>query len=411
MVSSTVRCSPAGTGRRSWIRGVPRGGRPPDRATGRHGGSDRWPGAPGKHLAEVADPDQVISHAPVSSTSCGSGRDDADVVDTEHRQVFDLPEIRLVVTEHVVERRRCRCGCTTGSTSPRPASSPCSTAIRSGDGPPWTTPGSSGPCPGWPSTTGGALPRRRRDHAVQAGRASGQNHLDAATLHSIRVRYGRLVARVLAANPAPEVGKRSGCKGKDYHLLVRLDGQRADVLRFITDFNVPFRQQPGRAGHPDGEAPDEDLRIVAHPRGCEEPLRVSQPRLDPAKARPQRARRSTPAVRRSDLASRSDLDSYPSSCTPRDCPVTASAISEHAAGSLLTLLPIPACLTKCSRTAARWEGTDESVKTGDDGFGDWCGAPDCRGRPGHGGLCVEWTRRIRPWFRSQGITRTRRSRF
>jgi hypothetical protein len=50
------------------------------------------------------------------------------------------------------------------------------------------------------------------------------------------------VARVLAANPAPEVGKRSGCKGKAYHLLVRLDGQRADVLRFITDFNVPFRQ-------------------------------------------------------------------------------------------------------------------------------------------------------------------------
>ena len=84
----------------------------------------KQPGASGKHLAQVVDPDQVISHAPVSCTSCGSGLDDAEVVDTERRQVFGLPEIRLVVTEHVVERRRCRCGCTTKASFPKAATAP-----------------------------------------------------------------------------------------------------------------------------------------------------------------------------------------------------------------------------------------------------------------------------------------------
>jgi len=59
-------------------------------------------------------------------------------------------------------------------------------------------------------------------------------------LHSIRVRYGQLVAKGFAANSAPETGKRSGYEKKAFNLLVRLDGQRADVLRFVCDFNVPF---------------------------------------------------------------------------------------------------------------------------------------------------------------------------
>src|ERR1019366_4061845 len=61
----------------------------------------KQPGSPGKHLAQVADPDQVISHAPPSCTSCGSDLDDAEVVDTEHRQVFELPAIHLAVHQHL----------------------------------------------------------------------------------------------------------------------------------------------------------------------------------------------------------------------------------------------------------------------------------------------------------------------
>ncbi len=41
-----------------------------------------------------------------------------------------------------------------------------------------------------------------------------------------------------------------------------------------------LRQQPGRAGHPDGEAPAEDLGILAHTRRGEELLRHPQLRLD-----------------------------------------------------------------------------------------------------------------------------------
>ncbi len=44
----------------------------------------KQPGAPGKHLAQVSEPDKVVNHAPPSCTSCESDLDDAEVVDTEH---------------------------------------------------------------------------------------------------------------------------------------------------------------------------------------------------------------------------------------------------------------------------------------------------------------------------------------
>jgi transposase len=76
--------------------------------------------------------------------------------------------------------------------------------------------------------------------AVEKAKSEGKDRLDASVLHSIRVRYGTLVKKGWAANPAPEVGKRSGYTKKAANLLVRLDGQRHDVLRFTTDFNVGF---------------------------------------------------------------------------------------------------------------------------------------------------------------------------
>ena len=79
----------------------------------------KQPGAPGKHLAQVTDPDRMVFHSRCRrAPRVVSGLEDAEVVDTERRQVFELPEIRLVVTEHVVERRRCRCGCTTKADVP-----------------------------------------------------------------------------------------------------------------------------------------------------------------------------------------------------------------------------------------------------------------------------------------------------
>ena len=88
--------------------------------------------------------------------------------------------------------------------------------------------------------------------AVERARAAGRDEFDPATLHSVRVRYGMLVAKGWAANPAPEVGKRHGAHKKAANLLVRLDTQRADVLRFATDFRASW----------DNNQAERDVRMV-----------------------------------------------------------------------------------------------------------------------------------------------------
>ena len=343
----------------------------------------KQPGAPGKHLAQVADPDHVVHHAPPSCSSCGSGLEDAEVVDAERRQVFELPEIRLVVTEHIAERRRCRCGCTTKAAFPRTAIAPAcygpsvralaaylavhqhlpmdrmaqlfsdvlAAPVSVGALAQMVTEAAEATTPfldvtrsllheapvvhfdetggravgklhwvhsastdrltlidchpkrgrlamddlgvigamtgvavhdgwkpyrhydvdhalcnahhlrelkavaigwdqGWADDLAGLLVEAK--HAVEAARAKGSDHLDDATLHSIRVRYGQLVAKGFSFNPAPEVGKRSGYVKKAFNLLVRLDTQRTDVLRFTTDFDVPF----------DNNQAERDIRMV-----------------------------------------------------------------------------------------------------------------------------------------------------
>lgn len=69
----------------------------------------KQPGAAGTHLAQVENPDKVERHVPLSCCSCGRSLVDAEIINIERRQVFDLPQMRLNVTEHQVERRRCVC--------------------------------------------------------------------------------------------------------------------------------------------------------------------------------------------------------------------------------------------------------------------------------------------------------------
>jgi len=78
------------------------------RPSGRKPGGQ--PGHGGGHLAQVAEPDEVLTHAPASCAGCGGELTAAPVAGQERRQVFDLPAIRLRVVEHVAERRRCGCG-------------------------------------------------------------------------------------------------------------------------------------------------------------------------------------------------------------------------------------------------------------------------------------------------------------
>jgi transposase len=91
---------------------------------------------------------------------------------------------------------------------------------------------------GWANDLSGLLIEAK--DAVEKTMDRGATSLDDTTLHSIRVRYGKLIAKGLAANPAPALGKRHGYEKKAYNLLRRLDTQRADVLRFCHDFRAPF---------------------------------------------------------------------------------------------------------------------------------------------------------------------------
>jgi transposase len=343
----------------------------------------KQPGAPGKHLAQVAEPDAVVTHVPDACHGCGGDLSGAEVVDTERRQVFDLPEIRLLVTEHVAERRRCACGCTTKASFPRAATAPAVygpgvralaaylavhqhlpfdrmaqlfsdvlgqeisvgalaqmvTEAAGATGPftervqdllteadavhfdetgarvvgslHWVHSASTafltlltcnkkrgrvamdamgilgamsgvaihdgwkpyrhydvahGLCnahhlreliavgigfdQGWANDMCELLRESKR--SVDGARATGATCLDAGAMHSIRIRYGMLLAKGFAANPEPEVGKRSGYDKKAYNLLIRLDRHRADVLRFCTDFTVPF----------DNNQAERDIRMV-----------------------------------------------------------------------------------------------------------------------------------------------------
>jgi transposase len=95
--------------------GKPPAPRQQRRGSGRPG---KQPGAPGAHLAQVADPDQVVVHRPERCGGCGGDLTLAPVVGVEVRQVFDLPQVRLWVCEHRAERRACACGRVTAGVFP-----------------------------------------------------------------------------------------------------------------------------------------------------------------------------------------------------------------------------------------------------------------------------------------------------
>jgi transposase len=92
------------------------------RALGRKQG--KQPGAPGFTLAQVADPDVVVVHRPVRCRGCDASLGDAAVTGETRRQVFDVPDPAVVVTEHRVEKRRCGCGCETTAAFPPGVTAP-----------------------------------------------------------------------------------------------------------------------------------------------------------------------------------------------------------------------------------------------------------------------------------------------
>jgi transposase len=67
------------------------------------------PGHKGSTLERVAHPDHVIDHTPASCSGCGTALAGASVIREESRQVFDLPPMRLIVTEHRAAIKCCPC--------------------------------------------------------------------------------------------------------------------------------------------------------------------------------------------------------------------------------------------------------------------------------------------------------------
>jgi len=81
-------------------------------------------GDQGHRLEPVVHPDHVVVHTPQLCGSCAKDLTRGEVLKEEVRQVFDLLEVRAVVTEHRAETRRCSCGTTTTAGFPSEAIGP-----------------------------------------------------------------------------------------------------------------------------------------------------------------------------------------------------------------------------------------------------------------------------------------------
>jgi hypothetical protein len=92
-----------------------RSGRPPGGQQGHEGST----------LSQVEDPDLVVEHRPGVCSGCGEPlAADAETMGWRARQVFELPPVRPVVTEHRAALVACRCGCSTWGAFPVEASAP-----------------------------------------------------------------------------------------------------------------------------------------------------------------------------------------------------------------------------------------------------------------------------------------------
>ena len=77
------------------------------------GKSDKKPGAQqghvGKGLAQVGIPDLILTHTPINCHGCGVNLSQVDGTCSEKRQVFDVPQPKIELTEHQALEKKCPC--------------------------------------------------------------------------------------------------------------------------------------------------------------------------------------------------------------------------------------------------------------------------------------------------------------
>ncbi|MGH2836580.1 MAG: IS66 family transposase, partial [Solirubrobacteraceae bacterium] len=93
------------------------------RRSGRKPGGQR--GHQGHHLQRREEPDDTIVHLVERCECCGRDLSGVAIVESQSRQVFDLPEMpALDCVEHWTHKRRCECGHLTGSSFPAGVTAP-----------------------------------------------------------------------------------------------------------------------------------------------------------------------------------------------------------------------------------------------------------------------------------------------
>lgn len=63
----------------------------------------------GKGLSQVSNPDVIVTHTPSCCTQCGLSLSNVNGSIAEQRQVFDIPQPKINITEHRVEEKKCPC--------------------------------------------------------------------------------------------------------------------------------------------------------------------------------------------------------------------------------------------------------------------------------------------------------------
>jgi transposase len=82
------------------------------------------PGHEGTTLRQVERPDVVLRHEPQACSSCGGSLADVAESGVVRRQVFEIPPMRAVVTEHQLVTVRCGCGQHTTGAAPAGVDAP-----------------------------------------------------------------------------------------------------------------------------------------------------------------------------------------------------------------------------------------------------------------------------------------------